>query len=95
MSVSRDHRVCKSLQSIWNGCPGGGERGGYTKGKSLVLEFCGACVSVFFINKKGGRLAFFFVFSCLLKVDYTKYYCFFLGGLGGGGDEIYDAQRSV
>jgi hypothetical protein len=30
----------------------------------------------------------------LLKVDYTKYYCFFLVW-GGGGDEIYDAQRSV
>ena len=35
VSVSRDHRVCKSLQSIWNGCPGGGERGGVYKGQKF------------------------------------------------------------
>ena len=90
--------TCTSVSpciALGTGAPAAGRGGGYTKGKSLVLEFCGACVSVFFINKKGGRLAFFFVFSCLLKVDYTKYYCFFLvwGGEGMRSmmpREVYD-----
>jgi hypothetical protein len=58
-----DLHVCKSLHSAWNGCPGGGERGGVYKGQKFGFRVLwGMRICFFSLIKKGGRLAFVLCF---------------------------------
>ena len=62
-----------TLQSIWNGCPGGGERGGgIQRAKVWFLKILGACISVFSLIKNGDARHFFGGVLCLLKIKYKN-----------------------